>query len=64
MTDSPDPQNLCSPMVDQRASDMLDVARQHIARAIDALGQLGPSREKSLAITKLEEADLWLTKAP
>lgn len=37
--------------------------QMNIAMVIQQVKNLGQSRELSLAITKLEEADLWLGKA-
>ena len=35
----------------------------HFARMRELLGEYEPSREKSLAATKLDEAEMWLARA-
>lgn len=34
----------------------------HFSRMRDLLDEYEPSREKSLAVTKLDEAEMWLAK--
>ena len=43
----------------QPTYDALGSARDHIGRALVMLEALGPSLEKSQAITKLLEANFW-----
>lgn len=34
----------------------------HISRMRDLIGEYEPSRERSLAATKLDECEMWLTR--
>lgn len=43
--------------------DATDEALSHIFAAVGAMSKLPPSRELSLAKTKIEEAEMWLQRA-
>lgn len=46
--------------LDLSETDQVQLSRMHLASALKELDELPPSRQKSLAITKMEEASHWL----